>query len=255
MDVFCPRCQSRIVSEDMRLDTMVAKCRACHAVFDFGKHVHASAAGETNATPEPARPRRQAVPMPPGLRCESTEMAGIKPSANYRKMRSGARHAVVITRRWLRTAKLGLVPFAIFWNGFLFVWYTMLPSFGNSDGFMLLFYVFPLGHVAVGLKVGYEALTNLVNRTTVAVQGQTLKVEHGPIPARGNHRIHARDVVQLYAVNEKAGYELHVALTDGSSMPLLKDLPELNQALYIEQQIESALGLDDVRMPGEVEKE
>ena len=65
----------------------------------------------------------------------------------------------------------------------------------------------------------------------------------------------ARDVVQLYAVKEKASYELHVALADGSSMPLLKKLPELNQALFIEQQIESALGIDDVGMPGEVGKD
>ena len=66
--------------------------------------------------------------------------------------------------------------------------------------------------------------------------------------------IDARDVTQLYATNEN-GYELHVALANGSGMPLFKNLSELNQALFIEQQIEHALGLEDMSMPGEVEKE
>lgn len=66
MQIQCRSCRAKIQAEDVNLDRMLAKCRACNAIFDFSNQVDAP------PTPSPAKARRDRgeVPMPGKLKVE-----------------------------------------------------------------------------------------------------------------------------------------------------------------------------------------
>src|SRR5690349_17364067 len=112
---------------------MVAKCRGCDAVFDFSEQLEGAA---------PLTRTRAIVPLPQGMRVvdgarREDRLTGYRSAANVPA-------EVSIEWRWFRPAQdLGMLFFAIFWNGFLVFWYTIAFA---GDGPWLA-YVFPLLHV------------------------------------------------------------------------------------------------------------
>jgi hypothetical protein len=245
VDVSCKRCQAAIGAEDVNVARMVAKCRACNAVFDFSDQLGSEGAPE-------ARPRGK-VPLPERMMVVhggETALAGYRSAAN-------APGDVAISWRWFRPSQhVFMLFFAICWNAFLVFWYTTAVTSGGP----WLMYVFPLVHVAVGVSIGYGALTGLLNKTTVVVSGGELIVRHGPLPWRGNHRIPAAEIEQLYAVaNEQRNkngvshtYDVKAVMKGGRELGLITKLPESAQALYLEQELERALGISDARIAGEL---
>lgn len=242
MDVACKRCRHPIPAEDVNLERMVAKCRACQAVFAFVVERAAGAAGARTPFREAAAVadmrRRPPVPLPSQLvRVEASEVLSIR-------------------RRWFKPDALFQLFFCIAWDAFLVVWYT--AALGGGSHWLMI--VFPVAHVAVGVTLTYSTLAKLFNSTVVSAGGGRLRVRHGPIPWRGNHDLPSTDIVQVYcrvsppkSNSSELGFDVVVVLRDDRSMTLVAGLPALDQALFIEQEIEHFLSIRDVPVPGEVE--
>src|SRR5262245_34370871 len=124
---------------------MVAKCRACNAVFDFSDQLE----GAASARRTPGK-----VPLPERM-IVMHGAAGDAELASYRTA-AGAPREVTIEWRWFRPAQhLFALLFAVCWDAFLVFWYTTAAVSGGP----WLVFVFPLIHVAVGVGITYGALS------------------------------------------------------------------------------------------------
>ena len=242
----CSSCGAALRAEDLDRRLGVATCSHCGAMFDLRSRASRRpevdpSAGAAHASSEAAAPReRPEVPMP----------------ERFRVGRRGK--DLIVTWRWFKPVALFLLLFAVAWDSFLVVWYTL----ALEDGAPLFAILFPLGHVAVGVGITYIALTMLLNRTTVAVSGGMLTVRHGPLPWRPAPTIRAVDLEQLYVerVTKRSKNGTTVTFTvravtrDHKGQKVVTGLERLEQALYLEQQIERSLGIEDQPVAGEVRR-
>lgn len=230
MEITCPKCAATIPADHVNLDRMIAKCTRCNAVFDFSDQIDGPAGGSGGYL------KRPIVDLPKGF-----TLAG-----------QGIELAII--RRWFGPAALFLIPFALFWNGFLCVWYSIAISAGQ-----VIMMVFPILHVAVGVGVGYTALAMVLNQTAIRVSPGLIDVRHGPLPWFGNRQIDPSSLAQLY-VAEKVSrgrrsasvtYELRARTRLDRDEPVVEGLERAEQALYLEQEIERYLAIKDSPVRGE----
>lgn len=163
--------------------------------------------------------------------------------------------------RWFNVAVFFFLPFAVAWNASLVGWYSVAAQIDQEVpwGIRLIFLVFPVGHVAVGLALLYGSLMLLFNRSEVRISHQGLTVAHGPLPWPGIS-LSSDEIEQVYCTlatthaTHKAtpGYNLQVTLKDGSTRKLLGPLTNQNEALYLEQIIEERLRIQDRSVSGEL---
>ena len=161
--------------------------------------------------------------------------------------------AMTIQWRWWRPARhLPMLGFALVWDACLVAIYS-----GGDHTWMSL--LFPILHLAVGVGMTYGALAGIFNRTTVTVSPAGLAIAHGPLPWAGAGVLARGEVDQIYArrvdVTSKGSTEttwsLHAHLTSGRDRALLRGLDEHAQALYLERELERALGVRDRAVEGE----
>lgn len=159
-----------------------------------------------------------------------------------------------IRRNWFSAAAFFLLFFTIFWNGFMIVWHTIALSMGAW--FMSCF---GLIHTGVGLFMIYYTTACFMNTTTIRVGNGSLDVSSGPLPWFGAVSLQSSAIKQLYCrekINRgKNGahvtYEV-VAITNGQRKDLVSGLTDAEQALYIEQEVENHLGIEDTAVRGEL---
>jgi len=162
-----------------------------------------------------------------------------------------------ITRRWFGGKHVLMAVFTVGWNAFLFFWYSQA-----LQGDDLVVILFPLIHVAVGVSLIYQTLSGFLNRTSIRVTYEQLRIRHYPIPHWRNRTILSRDLIQLYSKektkrsskNTSVTYEMHALTRDGKNVKLLSGLDSSEQALYIEQEIERYLGIRDEPVRGEISR-
>lgn len=227
MQLSCPSCRATIPADDVHLPSGRAKCRACDAVFRL--------AGGDPAVAAPAG--RAPMPRPKGI----VAVPGMQ--------------GVTYERRWWGYQFLFMVLFCAIWNGFLAVWYAIAWSEG-----VLTMLLFPLLHVAAGAGITYYTICGFVNRTTVHLDGERLTVRHGPLPWPGNRDIPVSSIRQLYTEQQvhrgKNGthftYRLSAVLDDGSSLKLLSGIDSADVPRYLEQELESRMGIVNVPVAGEL---
>jgi hypothetical protein len=228
MDIHCPRCGAEPRAADINLDRMVAKCYNCNAVYSIADQVpHNSLA---------TAPRMD-VPLPENMTLEQ-EPGGL-----------------VIRRRWFGWQYIFLLVFAIFWDGFLLIFIGIAFSFRVGA-----FALFPSIHVLVGIFITYTAIAGLVNMTTIHVGYEGVRVRHGPLPWRGNTQLATTDLRQVFCrerVTRGRGstsvyYDVYAIRADGSDTKVVSSLPNAEQALFLEQEIERYLGIKDQPVRGEV---
>jgi hypothetical protein len=150
-----------------------------------------------------------------------------------------AADGVIIRKLWLtwKTALLGL--FAIFWDSFLFFWYSQALSKPNPS---LMILVFPLLHVGVGVGITYYVLASLVNKTDIVVSSAGVSVVIGPAPWVGNKTVKAGEITGVM-VRERSSNRnsrsYNVMYADGSRKErrLVTSLSESDQAEFIAQTI------------------
>ena len=223
MELNCKHCGAGIPAEHVNIEALMAKCAACNSVFSF-------------ALEGQAKKHRGEVGMPSGITVQTTG------------------HELIISRRWFSAASIFLIVFTLFWDGFMVVWFGIaitqkqwaMAAFGSI-------------HALVGLGLLYGTLASCLNRTVIRVNRNRLQVVHGPIRVPGNVQLKADLVAQLWCkmrvTHGKQGanysYELHANSTHGKTKKLLGGLREPEQALYVEQEIERFLGIEDEAVDGE----
>jgi hypothetical protein len=232
MQIHCKSCGREIDANDINLDRAIAKCRECNAVFSFSDRI-----------PGSVRPvsRRDPVPMPRAI--------------NIERMGGGR----TIVRRWYSPVLFFLVVFIIIWDGFLVFWYVTALS---SDDAPLMMKIFPLGHVAVGLGLTYYTLAGFLNRTRIHADRGEVSIRHGPLPWFGNRTIRAVDLEQLYCTrhvsrsrnSRTVTFRVNAATRGGRKIKLLSGIAEEDQALFIEQELEQHLNIEDREVRGEIRK-
>jgi hypothetical protein len=235
-DVHCPSCRARVPAAGVNVARMVAKCDDCDVLFEIPPR---GARG--------ARSGRLPAPVPRGIQVDRE--ASVLPDG-YRSG-AGPRGRLVITRRWFRAQHVASLAFAIVWDGILVSWYVV----GIASGAPLVMLAFPLLHVAVGVWVTYSALAGLCNKTLIRVDDGVLSVHHGPLPWRGNQRLAIATLHQLYTVQNPGKvptYSLLAITADTTAVPVVSKLPDVQQALFIERELERFLDIEDERVPGAV---
>src|SRR5262245_55375469 len=234
MQLKCGSCRSSIPAADVNIDLGIAKCVACDDVFSFLEVV----GGARGARPVVETPKRFVV-----------ENWGSE---------------LVITRSWFNHSVWALSGFCIFWDGFLAVWYWIgiheLLRGSHGSGMIWLMLVFPVLHVAVGVGLTYAVLCMIFNKTVIRVSGGELTVWTGPLPCGNNRRLFTSEIRQLFCTETKVrgedsvhrSYDVMALMRDMSRVKLVSGLEELEQAWFIEQQVEGHLKIEDERVAGEV---
>jgi hypothetical protein len=219
-DLKCIACQAPIDPANVDAERDLATCGRCGRLMDLRKVRAASA-----PAPRPSGPRtRPTMELPTGMSVET-----------------GA--GVVIRRRWLRSKH----------------WF-LLFLFGPPAAYVA--YLWTTIDASVWLVLGtlfvvswnYNLVVAFVNSTVVSVDASRVVVRHGPLPspfARGTS-IAKSDIAQLYAAKYGALFAVEAKLKSGKTQRLVWPLVAAEQALFIEQQVERALGLVDVAVAGEL---
>lgn len=229
MKLSCDRCGRDIPAEDVNIEYALAKCTGCGSVFGFADRLDNVLAGGDG-------PRAE-VPMPEGITMDDLG------------------YEVVLTYRWFSAKIVFLTLFCVLWDGFLLVWYTIALTQGGPVPMLVV----PLVHVAVGAGLTYYVLCGYLNRTRVRAGNGRLQIRHGPLPWPGARDLLGSDLDQFFVTEEvrrtkngrRTFYRLQVRLQNGEIHKML-DVEARERALYIEQQIERRLGIEDRPMPGEL---
>lgn len=237
----CKACGASMDAGDLDRRLGIVTCSHCGAIYDLTRRTGRDAVlpDVSEALGKEEAPERAPAALPPKFTLDH----------------KGA-DRLQVRWRWFTTKGLFLLFFAIAWNAFLVNWYAIGLSADETDMFM---FVFPLGHVAVGIGVGYAALANLLNRTVLTVTRGTLRVRHTPLPWWPAPTIPTKSLEQLYVEravsHSKNGttvrWVLRAVTREHTGLKLLPGLDELSQALWLEQEIEDVLGIRDRPVAGE----
>ncbi len=224
----CPSCSSPLREDSFDAAEGRVKCAYCGALMLMPASANRPAAFR----------ERPPVPLPERMDLRVTP------------------HGIEITRRWFHVAALFLIPFCLIWNGFLVVWYAM----AFKSGAPMVFTLFPLIHVAVGVGLTYWTVACLINQTRITVERGEVVITHGPLPWFGYRRVPGVMIDQVYAKSHvthgkngpRTDYQLWYLNTAGRHEKLHANNLTTEQALYLEQQLEKALGIQDRAVPGEL---
>ncbi|MBL8919602.1 MAG: hypothetical protein JNJ54_12115 [Myxococcaceae bacterium] len=232
----CPSCGASYRTSDIDRTLAIASCHACGAVMDLKTRTPADES-RLDALTRPAPP--PALPLPEKFTVAETP------------------GRLEVTWRWFSAVHVFLFFFALFWNGFLVLWFGIALAQGE-----LVMALFGSLHAAVGIGLAYSVLTGFVNRTRIALEHGVLTVKHGPLPWPGSGEWKREDLAQLYGEQHvsrgKNGttttWSLNAMLRDGRRVKLLKGLTERAQALWLERTLEGRMSIVDAPVVGEMEK-
>ena len=163
---------------------------------------------------------------------------------------------MIIRRKWFSPKFIFLTVFVIFWDGFLVFWYSMATGMDAP----LIFKLFPLIHVAVGIGLTYYVIAGYLNNTDIIVSNSDLVIKSYPLPWIGDKTISTKNIMQLYTKEvisrgkngTSVSYEVHGLDLNDRQIKLVKGLETKEQGLFIEHKIEEYLSIDDAPVAGEV---
>ena len=111
----------------------------------------------------------------------------------------------------------------------------------------------------------YFGFAGMINRTHVVADTHFLRVTHKPLPSIPIHMIPVHKIKQIFVVqngmkHEESGdtsyyYRVRAELKATGRVDLTPALKSCDQALYIEQELERFLGIEDVPVSGELGNE
>lgn len=227
MQLQCTNCGADILSEDINISKLIAKCKQCNTVFEFEQTVR-------------SLPRnRPEIVMPQGI-----EAYHLLSELN-------------VEVKWRQSFSSFLAFFTIFWNGIVFIFVAAAIITGT---FTMLLAVSL--HLLIGLGLLYYMLTVLVNTTYITASNYRVLIEHRPLklPFYPNREIPVMEIDQLYVERYVASttnnrpnhaFGLFLLKKNGEKVRLLKGLRNPDQARYIEQEIEGFLKIPDRKVEDE----
>lgn len=242
MPLFCPMCGGPSRFVDIDDQTQSIRCRFCNAEYSAAQLVN-----EQGRRDDPRDRRRREIKLPQPKSIQMRE-DGLD---------------LIITRKWKVSSGLGALFFAVVW---------LIPSIlifavpdtqwegGEAPPFW-----FGALFIGVGLLVLVIAIYALVNSTTYRINRQRIVVTHHPLPWPGK-TLDLDGVEQLYvkqhistsrssngSSSTTITYSLNKILRDGQHVTIDNNLqPEA--ALFIEQEIERLLRIENLPVRGEYGK-
>ncbi len=236
-------------------DFITLTCPSCGAALDITPHSPRAVCaycGNTHLV-------RNLIPVAPPAAAPAAPSRGKmfipRPEALHIQ---GGRSSVRITRKWFSYKYLPMLFFCCLWDGFLVFWYGIAFAAGAP----LIFKIFPVFHVLIGVWLTYTTLAGLINRTYLDLDANELAVWHEPLPWSGEITLPIREVKQLFVKQttkkvkseHESGlqYELHAVMQTGETKMVLGELDSPEIPLYLEQQMEKWLRLTDRPVAGEM---
>ena len=222
MKIRCPTCNLAVNSADINVATGISKCTSCNEIFNFSSQIPGYSCQGSKS--------RQAVVQPKRFTLER----GID--------------GLTIIRPWLSAQAIGMTIFCLFWNGFMVVWFSIAIS--QKIYIMALFGSF---HALIGLGILYGTIAAWFNKTYINIKQNSLTIKHKPFPAAKQFVLTKSDIKQLYTKENhhytKSGhsidYSLHAITRKEANIKLLSGLPSSEEALFLEQEIEKYLRIED----------
>lgn len=172
-----------------------------------------------------------------------------------------------IRRRWASVNSVGgSAIVCLLLNGFIgYIWYSL-----SDQGMPNIFKIVLLPFMAVGLGMTYYCLACLLNSTQLCVSNNCLTVRHGPLPwisfanrapwiSFANRAVPTSEIQQLRCTSKwhsqtgssigRTTYQLHALQSNSPPVKLLAGLDEdqHDQVIFIKQEIEKHLGIEDRR--------
>jgi hypothetical protein len=229
--IVCPACRATLPERSISLQERRAVCPACEQRFAIDEQLRA-----------PVRlgaARRKRLAAPPGMTARR-EPDGLS-----------------LRWRWPRWLAAGPGLFLIILGAFLAFWVAVRLTIGiPAMDLLLLLLAVPFTFL-LWIFLAYR-----LNSTEIAIGGGRLRVRHSPIPWPGRRDVRSDAIRQVYSqmYHERARrpgdshttYRLRAILADGAELLLVHNMTTREQALYLEQEIERFLGLEDERAPGEL---
>ena len=229
----CPKCSHFISSAEIDLETETASCSDCGHDFSFNDQL--------KKDPH----RRPEVIIPD--------------SVDALRLQSMLEIVVDWYRSSAKRTVIHLVSGTFFWNLLLIPLVLFLIYQGS-----LFFALLMGGHVITGIFLLIQLLAIFFNKTHIKVDKSGIRISHSPINNILNKpkNIPVEEIKQLYVVRytqkynpkDKRGiqaYALFVILKNNKRVELLRGMNRESQ-LYLEQEIETYLGIQDSPVRGEV---
>ena len=225
MQLECPVCKSPLTADEVNIDRAIAECNSCNVAFTV------------EGVRSEARAPKPEVSLPENMRIETLG------------------NELTLTRRWFGPAAIFLALFSATWDGFLI--FMAVAAVRSGAGLPML--AFGSIHALVGVGLTYFTLCLFVNSTTIRVRKE-LTVEHGPLPFPGHVRLPRESIEQLFAKrrlsrgrnSSSQHYEVHALLRSGAGRKLVSGLESEEHALFIEQELERHLRIEDEPVRGEI---
>ena len=162
---------------------------------------------------------------------------------------------MVIRRKWFGLHLLFLIPFTVFWDAFIVGWfyYTI-----QSEAYFMT--AFGAIHGLVGVGLTYFVICCFTNATDISVDAQYLELKHHPYPWPGSKKILSVDITQLHCEEKvthgkhgpSVSYTVKVIGQQGKGLKLISGLSDASEAKFIEQKVESILGIQNQPVSGEI---
>ncbi|KOY87274.1 hypothetical protein AD998_14945 [bacterium 336/3] len=159
---------------------------------------------------------------------------------------------IAVSYRWYKPLAWFLIFFALIWNGFLIVWFS-LPT-------PIFFKLFALLHLAVGIGLAWYVICLFVNKTEIAITSQDFATRHSPIPfpTYKNKHLKRSDIGQVYIKQEisrgkngaSVSYSLNVLSPQGTSNKVLS-YDDYEKAIFIKRKIEKYMHINPQSIEGE----
>ncbi len=246
MGIRCKKCQSVIPKGDVDRARNLATCMRCCTVFDCHDALDATNEREGAPNEKSTGWERPRVTLPDGVILSGGGERG---------------RDLTLRGRWAH----GTAVFQYLLSGLIFASLGVVSWWlGEGDVVMIMG-----GAVAVvsGSVVAYIGLGRWINETRIDVAGGALTISREPLPwPRSRHEAGA--LLQLYSVERAKGmaaehsptehfstYEVRAMRHTGDDVTLVQDLEQAEQALFVEQQLELALGIRDRPVPHELSRE
>lgn len=228
MEIYCDKCHASIPTKNIDIKDKIGKCDECNNIFNIKSQINVLLTKE-----------RSKIELPKNLKIEKH------------------RTSMLIIRTWFGPAIIFLTLFCVIWDGIVGTFIIALLIKGQYAPLLFLSI-----HGTIGLVITYFTIAGYINKTFIDVDSSNIKITHRPLPWPGQKSISLEKISQLYSKKKmyhtKNGvhykYEIHIIRENNKDEILINNLEKEEQALFIEQEIESFLKIEDRAVEGEIDR-